>query len=408
MALAALWLVVSCAERVTREEQEKRHPYSSASMRLSSTPLHEVILADALPRESLVEAVNQSLLYLSRVKETQPFAYGSLSYSAKEVKASMELFLRLLEEHPDLPSLALALEKDFLLFASSANKNKAVLFTGYYEPIYPGSRVKSKDFAVPVLQKPKDLKVLELGKFRPTLKDHTIVYRISGDKAVPYFSRKEIVDQGVLDSQELEFAWMKDPLDLFFLQVQGSGILVTPEGERIKLSYDGANGQPYASIGKLLVDEGKMKLEEVSMGSIRLYLEQNPGLKKRILNHNPSYVFFKLNEDAGGPRGNINVPLTPARSVAVDPSQWPKGALAYLSTEVPHFDAEWKKRGDRPLNGFVLMQDTGGAIRGPGRVDLFWGNGELAENSAGVMRSQGMIYVLIAKKEALANQNPIP
>jgi len=234
------------------------------------------------------------------------------------------------------------------------------------------------------------------------LKSNTIVYRLENGEVVPYYSREEIVGKEVLKDQGLEVAWMRDPVDLFFLQVQGSGILVTPTGERIKLGYDGANGQAYNSIGKYLLDQGVMRLEEISMGSIRNYLRDNPKQRDRILFHNPSYVFFKVNPDGtDGPRGNINVPLTPLRSVATDTTQFPKGGLAYLSAEVPEFDPNWKHIGGKRVAHFVMNQDTGGAIRGPARADLFWGNGDLAENSAGAMRNFGKLYFLVAKKEVL-------
>ena len=401
--LLMAFLLHGCAPRLPLMEDDSaiRSPLSSKQMLHSSFSITEIITEDPLPRASLIESIHNSLLYLERISPRKAFYYGKVRYTAKEVAMSMRLFLGLLKRHPEIESLAEALEEHFLLFASSANDNRGVLFTGYYEPIYQGSLKYSRTYRIPAYKKPKDLKVLELGSFRKTLNKRTIVYRMERGKVVPYYTRKDIMERRKLRRKGLEIAWFKDPLDLFFLQVQGSGILVTPKGKRVKLSYAGANGRPYSSIGKLLLDENRMSLDDISMGSIRNYLNENPKQKKRILYHNESYTFFQINPDPGGPLGVINVPLTPLRSVAVDVNLFPKAALAFVRTEVPSFDPAWHKTGANPFSGFVLAQDTGGVIRGPERVDLFWGNGELAENSAGAMRSFGQIYYLIAKKEAL-------
>lgn len=178
-----------------------------------------------------------------------------------------------------------------------------------------------------------------------------------------------------------------------------------PSGDQLKVAYDGSNGHRYSSIGKLLVEDGKMVLEDVSMQSIRAYLKENPDSRNEILYQNNSYTFFKASQNEGGPNGNINVPLTRHRSVASDSSIFPKGALGYIVSEFPAFEDSWDNMVSTPFARFVLNQDTGGAIRGPGRVDLFWGNGALAERSAGTMRSFGKIYFLVAKKESIARHS---
>ncbi|MCP4752039.1 MAG: transglycosylase [Proteobacteria bacterium] len=375
--------------------------YSSSSMILVNRPYSDFLKGDDLSRKSLKRAVKKSLRYLNRIPASQTFYYGKLKYSAREIIASMGLFRRLLENFDDYGQLVLELEKDFYVFESIANQDSRVLLTGYYEPIFEGSLVPTSDYIIPVYSLPDNHNVLKLGNFRDSLKDRTIIYRFRNNKILPFYTRQEIMEKRVLAGKNLEIAWMRSPVDLFFLQVQGSGILVLPSGERIRLSYAGANGQTYSSIGKMLVDKGKITLEEASMESIRRYIKEHPDEKERILYYNQSYTFFKRDNSGEGPRGNINVPLTPNRSIATDSILFPKAGLGYIASEMPVFDEDWNSNGTKPFARFVVIQDTGGAIKGPGRVDLFWGNGKLAEKSAGSMRNYGELYFFVAKKEVI-------
>ncbi len=404
LALVCCFLLHGCARRLplVEDASARKSPLSNKNLIYSSFSISEVVTGDYLPKESLIASVKQSLAYYTKIPAKTSFYYGKVKYRAREIAASMRIFLRALENYQSQEQFVRVLEENFHLFASAANDNRGVLFTGYYEPIYQGSLKRTRVFRYPAYRVPPDLKVLDLSDFRDSLKNRTLVYRLDKNKTpVPYFNRKEIMSQHALRGKKLELVWFRDPLDLFFLQVQGSGIVVTPEGKRVKLSYAGANGRPYSSIGKYLLDAGKMTLDEISMGSIRHYLNQHRAIKNKVLYHNESYTFFNMHEEKGGPRGVINVPLTPLRSVAVDVNIFPRGALTYIRTSVPTFDGDWKKAGESPLAGFALAQDTGGVIRGPGRVDLFWGNGELAENSAGAMRSFRQLFFLIAKKEVI-------
>lgn len=400
--LIVMVTINGCSKQRYGVESLKDSPLSSKSMYLFTQDVDQIFEGDMLAREGLITSAKESIGYFSRIDSERTFKYGKIPYTAGELVESMRLFLELLEQHPERDDFVEALQENFLVFSSAANESdKGVLFTGYYEPIFPGQLERTKEYSIPVYRRPDDLEVLELGSFRNSLKRRTIVYRVENSRPVPYYNREEIMGKGVLEGKGLEIAYMKDPVDLFFLQVQGSGILRTPEGERIKVGYAGSNGRPYSSIGRYLIDQGAMRLSEISMGSIRRYMHDNPKYRDRILFHNESYVFFRINPDSGGPRGNINVPLTPLRSVATDTTKFPKGGLAYIKTEVPEFDADWRHQGNKVVSHFVLNQDTGGAIKGPGRVDLFWGNGELAENSAGAMRGFGKLYFFVARKEVL-------
>jgi len=363
----------------------------------------QILKGDDLSKKTLENAIEQSLVYLSRISKDKIFLFGNLEYSAEQMALSLKLFQQLLKRKTSYEEFVLELEKQFYIFKSVANEDNKVLFTGYYEPIFPGSLIPSEEYNIPVYSIPDDHRILGLGGFRNSLKGRTIVYRLEENQILPYFSRREIMAENKLAGRKLEIAWMKDAVDLFFLQVQGSGILMLPSGNRVKLSYAGANGHNYNSIGKLLVDQEKMPLEEISMGSIRRYISEHIGEKEEILFHNPSYTFFELHVDPDGPKGNINVSLTPKRSIATDTSVYPKSGLAYIILDLPDFDKEWKARKPKPSHRFVLNQDTGGAIRGPGRADLFWGNGRLAEESAGRMRNFGKLFFVIAKKSVLSD-----
>jgi membrane-bound lytic murein transglycosylase A len=201
----------------------------------------------------------------------------------------------------------------------------------------------------------------------------------------------------MLEGKAPVLAWVRDPVDLFFLQIQGSGKILLDNGETINIHYHASNGRPYKSIGNLLIQKKIIPHSEMSMQRIRAYLGSNPEDVQDILNYNPSYIFFKTEED--GPRGYLDVKLTPGRSVALDRRIFPLAGIVYIETVKPQVSgngeiAEWIKN-DR----FVLNQDTGGAIRGPGRADIFWGNGKYAEIAAGNMQHKGSLYFLILKPE---------
>jgi len=215
---------------------------------------------------------------------------------------------------------------------------------------------------------------------------------------VPYYERSAIDTEGVLEGRAEVLAWVEDPVDIFFLQIQGSGKVYLDNGEVINVGYQTTNGQPYRSIGKLLIDEEKISVEEMSMQKIREYLHNHPEEIDTVLNHNPSYVFFTIEPD--GPLGNINVKLTPGRSIALDRRIFPKAALAFIQTEKPVIDSTGQIHSWLPFTRFALNQDTGGAIRGPGRADLFWGNGPYAEIAAGHLKHTGELYFLVLKPDS--------
>ena len=269
----------------------------------------------------------------------------------------------------DAPARAF-FEANFQAFGASADGSASGLFTGYYEPEVAGSRRPDAEYRYPIFRRPPDL--------RP-------------GASKPYFSRSEIED-GALSRKHLELLWLRDPIDVFFLHVQGAGRVRLPDGRVLRVTYDGQNGQPYVPIGRVLVDRGQMTLDQVSMQSIRAWLVAHPDQARNVMDQNPSFIFFReatgIAADEGAP-GSLGAPLSPGRSIAVDKTYIPLGTPVWLNTR----DA---------MNGsafqhMMVAQDLGGAIRGPVRADIFFGWGADAENRAGLMRQRGTEFLLLPK-----------
>ncbi len=264
------------------------------------------------------------------------------------------------------------------------------LITGYYEPLLHGSRKPSAAFPVPLFAPPDDLLTIDLGELFPELKGKRVRGRVQGRKVVPYYTRAEMAGGPSLKGKEL--VWVDNAVEAFFLEVQGSGRVQFADGSMVRIAYADQNGQPYRSIGRYLVDQGEMTLDQASAQSIRRWIDAHPERKLEVLNANPSVVFFreeKIENPAEGPKGALGVPLTAGRSLAVDPQFVPLGAPVFLATTQPNSEV--------PLRRLVLAQDTGGAIRGINRGDFFWGFGPAAGESAGRMKQQGRMWLLWPK-----------
>lgn len=265
------------------------------------------------------------------------------------------------------------------------------MITGYYEPLLKGSRSKTPRFQYPLYAAPNDLLTIDLGGVYPQLKDLRLRGRLQGKRIVPYYNRAEIdagAEAGTFTGNEL--FWVENAIELFFLQIQGSGRIELPDGQQVKVGYADQNGHPYMSIGKKLVETGELKLEEASMQGIKIWAEKNPDKINTLLEQNPSYVFLReLPDSLSAPLGALGVPLTNEYSIAVDPRTIPLGAPVFLATTYPNDNA--------PLNRLMLAQDTGGAIKGAVRADFFWGFGESAGAQAGKMKQQGRLWVLFPK-----------
>jgi membrane-bound lytic murein transglycosylase A len=263
------------------------------------------------------------------------------------------------------------------------------MITGYYEPVLQGSRAFSRQNPYPVYGPPDDLITVELSEIYPELKNLRLRGRLEGKKIVPYYTRSEWDQQKSKHSQKV-IVWVSNAVDLFFMQVQGSGQVALNDGSRIRLGYADQNGHPYRSIGRWLIERGEITLEQASMQGIKEWVRMNPQRLDELLNQNPSMVFFRELPLVGkGPPGAMGVPLTPERSLAVDPRYIPLGAPVWLVTTHPNTD--------QMLARLMIAQDTGGAIRGAVRGDFYWGSGPEAGNMAGKMRQTGRLWVLMPK-----------
>jgi membrane-bound lytic murein transglycosylase A len=274
----------------------------------------------------------------------------------------------------------------------NADGSDSGLVTGYYEPLLRGARKRGGPYQTPLLRAPEDLLTVDLTSVYPELKGMRLKGRLVGNKVVPYPSRAEMSQSHAVAGKEL--LWVDDPIEAFFLQVQGSGrVQLTDAKETVRVAYADQNGHPYKSIGRYLVDKGELTLEQASAQSIKAWVAANPARQQELLNANPSYVFFKeekLTDPNKGPKGSLGVPLTPQRSIAVDVQFVPLGVPVFLATTQPGSDA--------PLQRLVVAQDTGGAIKSAVRADYFWGFGPEAGEKAGKMKQRGMMWVLLPKR----------
>lgn len=268
------------------------------------------------------------------------------------------------------------------------------LITGYYEPLLKGSRSASAKFPAALYGPPADLLTIDLSSVYPELKGKRLRGRVQGNRVIPYYNRAELEGSASLRGREI--VWVDDALDAFLLQVQGSGRVQLPNGDVIRVQYADQNGYPYQSIGRYLVEKGELTVDQATMPGIRQWLTTNPARLNEVLDSNPSFVFFteeKLEDPSEGPKGAQGVPLTPGRSIAVDPASVPLGAPVFVDTTYPATD--------RPLQRLVVAQDTGGAIRGTVRADFFWGFGHEAGDQAGRMRQSLRMWMLWPKGAAL-------
>ncbi len=356
------------------------------------------VFADDMLYDGLEHSICKSISYLKQVPSDKSFMFGKDSFTADHLIRSLQYFLTCIQAKPLKHDLNRFIRSNFLVYRSiGCNGSGKVLFTGYYEPILEGSLTQSDEFRFPVYAWPDDLAVIDLSLFSPKFSDKKIIGRFFENKVVPYYERREIEHKGRLEGKAEPIAWVKDRVDLFFLQIQGSGRICLDNGKTINVHYHTSNGRPYRSIGKYLIEKGKIPSSEMSMQKIRAYLRDNPEELDTVLYYNPSYVFFKIEKD--GPLGCLNVKLTPGRSIALDRKIFPKAALAFIKTKKPLIDGAGKIHIWKDCNRFVLNQDTGGAILGPGRGDIFFGNGRYAEIAAGHMQHPGELYFLILKPE---------
>lgn len=278
-------------------------------------------------------------------------------------------------------------ESRFVAYWTADNGETKGLFTGYYEPELNGRWAPEAAYQIPIYSRPKDLVSINLGDFRAELSGTQLAGRITDNKMVPYFSRAEISD-GALRGRGLEVLWVADPVALFFLHIQGSGRIRLPDGSHVRVGYAGRNGRRYTSVGRELVAKGVMPLKDVTAPAIMDWMRAHPVAGQELMNKNESYVFFRVIE-GDGPIGAEGVALTPGRSLAIDRTFIPLGIPVWLDTTDPV--------DERPFRRLMMTQDTGSAIKGPVRGDVFWGFGNAAAKRAGLMKQPGRYYLLLPK-----------
>lgn len=340
-----------------------------------------------------VTALLRSCAPILRRDPTQPFGPDPRGGTNADWQAACREAALLPDRGPERDAAARGFfETWFQPYRVLAEGEAEGLFTGYYEPLLLGSLAPVAG-GVPLRRAPGDIVTVELGQFAEDLADRRVRGRVNGDRLIPYFDRGEI-ERGALDGRELEIVWVDDPIQKFFLQIQGSGLVQLDDGRLIRVGYADQNGRAYRPIGRDLVEMGELSLETVSLQSIAAWLRAHPDRADELMDKNPSYVFFQLlgtADELEGPLGAQGVPLLAERSLAVDRRFIPYGAPVWLETTAPFPD------GPRAYRRLMIAQDTGGAIRGGVRGDVFWGAGDLAESVAGHMNSRGRYFLFLPK-----------
>ncbi len=353
------------------------------------SPENVPALFDDSNAQDMLTAAQHHLNYLKKHPEEQLILPGNRQVNAPQLVRSIRHFMEIVAKEKDPKQRSIALKKDFRIFQVTKQQHRATkgaLVTGYYEPIFSGSLKPNAWFNVPIYRTPDDL-VVDKKNNKNGRYDSNGVFQ-------PYWTRAEIENQQKLAGYEL--AYLHDPFDAFLLQVQGSGRIQLPDKTVRTIRFAAHNGHKYLSIGRLLIDEKKLSRESVSVPTLRRYLDKHPDERRRILQYNPRVIFFSWGTEKP-PVGSMNVPLTPEHSIAVDPKALPTGLVGYLSTQKPDLRADDSIAHWSSLGRFVFAQDSGAAIQGANRVDLFWGAGRYAEIAAGNMKHRGQLYFLLAK-----------
>ncbi len=362
-------------------------------------PLHRLkqsespAFADDMDRTSLIESARRHLSYLKRQDPEKSISFETETYRNSWLQYSIEQFLEKLDHNPSAKDLQQFIADNYLVYQAGGRKDqdqRRMLVTGYYEPIFEGSLTQTPSFLTPIYAPPPSLVSTLSANGEPRIGRFE-----NNQKLIAYWSRKEIETTSEL-LQGNELAFLRDPFDAFLLHVQGSGKILLPDKTIRTVRFAASNGLEYKSIGKLLVDEKALTLEEATIPAIRTYLQLHPEQQQRILHHNPRFIFFNWGDDLG-PKGSSGEILTPGRSLAIDGTALPTGSLGYLVSRTPLIGKDGQVAGWRPFARFVFPQDSGAAIKGTGRVDIFFGHGKDAEFAANHMKENGKLYFLVIK-----------
>jgi membrane-bound lytic murein transglycosylase A len=361
-------------------------------------PAYAPRLCDDQSRDSLILALNSQINFLARTAAWPDLKFGPRRVSRAAYARALGDLVQLAQNEPDPAKFSEGLKQRFDFFEVYGDRRWGDAFvTSYFEPEIQGALKPTERFSQPLYRTPPDLLSLDLEKFDAKYKgERKLRARVSDNQVVPYFSRRDIDRDFKLKGQKLEICWV-DPIDAFFLQVQGSGTVVLPDGQKLYLNYAEKNGLNYEALGRII--KAKYPALPSNLNSIEAFLRSLPLEERNVyLDQNPSYVFFRLADVRATTASGE--PAQPGRTIATDPRFFPKGALAFLSFEAPEFGTADAPQPDRfvPAGRLVVDQDTGGAIKGPGRVDLFWGRGPEAKRFAGAVQGWGRLYYLVPKE----------
>ena len=352
--------------------------------------------SDDMDLASLESAMEKSLQYYDRTAGNGPRRMGDALVDVREQREALVALKEILRGGGSEGVRKQRILETFDVYQSTGSDGKKkVLFTGYFEPIMDGSLEKTEKFQYPIYKSPDDAVLVNLGRFGEKYKNEQLVGRVKNGELIPYYSRREIEELGSLAGRNLEIAWVDDRINLFFLHTQGSGKIRLPDGNLLQIGYSSKNGRPFKSIGRFLLDSGKITPQEISYQAIKRHLREHTAELPEILGYNESFIFFR--EVKEGPVGSLGVILTSGRSIATDAAIFPKGALAFMRLRKPVLDRQGNIEAWVPFSRFVLNQDAGGMIKGPGRVDIFCGSGDDAETIAGSFKEQGELFFLVKK-----------
>ncbi len=366
----------------------------SAAVRLPK-PI-SVTFSDDLDRASLRLALQRSLAYVKRLPPERLLPFAGRHIKAARQRETLETFLHLLDQALTPHAFNTAIHEQFDILQAAGRKGRGdVLVTSYYEAYLDGSLQPTAEFTYPLYTRPSDLIDIDLARFRSDWSGERLIARLENGKVLPYFTRRDIDFGRKLNGQSLELVWLRDRIDGFFLHIQGSGTIHLPDGQLMRVNYAASNGYTYRSIGQFLIRQGRLTAAQVTMQRLRDYLRAHEAEQAEILSHNPRYIFFRQVRE--GPVGSLGLILIPGRSIATDPRLFPAAGLAFMQTQQPVLNAANQVVGWKPLSRFVFNHDTGNAIQGPGRVDLFWGSGEAAEAAAGRIKHQGTLMFLVKR-----------
>jgi len=349
------------------------------------------VIGDDLDVESLLAAASASLRYYGDSGRRKRYSLGHDTYSSRQLRRSVEHFVELVRHTPTA-----------LLHQRLANECRAYAphqgarFTAYYEPVLEARSSRDEKFRYPVYGRPDELTRVELGRFFKG--DARLIHgRVKDGDLVPYLTREDIDGSRLLEGRDLELAWVDDPVALYFLHVQGSGRLRMEDGRVMRVNFAASNGLSYFSVGRWMLDNRVLGPGQGSSSAIRSWLTLNPEQREGVLFRNPRYIFFRQVElaDNQGPMGALGVPLIGGRSIATDPSFVPPGALTYIISRRPELNDKGQVVSWRHFARFAFNHDTGGAIKGPGRADIYWGEGEKQGLEAGYMNEPGRMAVLL-------------